>query len=460
MTIVLTVLWFLLALGILVTIHEFGHFYIARRCGVKVLRFSIGFGQPLYTWRDSSGTEYTLAAIPLGGYVKMLDEREGEVKPSELALAFTQKPVWQRMAIVVAGPVANFILAIVLYFILALMGGNGIAPVVGELPAEGLAAISGVDAGDEIVAVDGERVNTWSTVFAQLLRRVGDTGSIRLDLKTYDPAMVELPQRTVYLPIDGWLRDDDQPNFFAELGIQRFSPDIEPIIEQVLEGSAAEVAGLQPGDRILQADGQGMATWQQWVDYVRARPDVTMNIQVERGKQITSLALTPQSIERDGESIGQAGVSVSVAAVSLAWPKDMLRPVEYSFPNAMAKGVTQTWEQATFILLFIKKLVLAEVSTKNLSGTFTIAQVAGESAKAGLASYLAFLAFLSVSLGVFNLLPIPVLDGGHLLYYTIELIKGSPVSEKIQLIGYQMGLFFILGIMIVAHVNDLIRIFS
>jgi regulator of sigma E protease len=455
MSVLLMILWFFLALGILVTFHEFGHFYIARRCGVKVIRFSVGFGKSLYTWRDSTGTEFTLAAIPLGGYVKMLDEREGDVSAHELSMAFSQKSVWQRMAIVVAGPVANFILAIVLYFILALMGSTGLAPVVGELPSGSLAATSGLQQNDEIIAVDGQTVATWSEVFSQWLFRIGDTGNIQFTVKPYPASNNPSIERTIQLPISAWLADESNPDFFNALGIVRFTPNIEPIVEQVLEDSAAEKAGIQVGDRIIEADGQGMSSWQHWVEYVRERPEVAIDLLLSReGKRIKVL-LVPKSIKQSERVIGQAGVSTAVS-----WPEAMIRPIEYSVWGAIQKGVTQTWDRSIFILSFIKKLVFAEVSTKNLSGSFTIAQVAGDSAKAGLASYLAFLAFLSVSLGVFNLMPIPVLDGGHLLYYAVEVVKGSPVSDKIQLVGYQLGLFFVLGVMVVAHVNDLVRLFS
>lgn len=453
-SVILMVLWFFVALGILVTIHEFGHFYMARRCGVKVIRFSVGFGKPLYTWRDRLGTEYTLAAIPLGGYVKMLGEQDDEIHPDEKAMAFTQKTVWQRMSIAAAGPIANFILAAVLYFILALMGGSGIAPVVGDLPKDGLAATVGLREGDEILAIDGETVATWSDVFSQLIRRIGDTGNIQLDVKAHSSSN-SFAERTIRVPIDNWLGDDSEPDIFAEIGIERFVPDVEPIVEQVIEGSPAELAGLQSGDRVISADGNVVESWLQWVDYVRARPNVSIALLVDRQGQQLTMELTPERVQAGGESIGRAGVSTAIA-----WPPEMIRSIEYSVVGAIGRGFERTWEQSVFILSFIKKLVFAEVTVKNLSGSFTIAQAAGESAKAGFASYLTFLAFLSVSLGVFNLMPLPVLDGGHLLYYAIEAIKGSPVSEKIQIISYQLSLFLVLGIMVVAHVNDLVRIFS
>lgn len=447
----MTILWFLLALGILVTIHEFGHFYVARRCGVKVLRFSVGFGKPLYLWRDQQGTEYTLAAIPLGGYVKMLDERDGDVPAEDLPNAFTQKTPWQRIAIVAAGPIANFILAIFLYFIVAMIGGVGLAPVMGELPERGSAAIAGIKAGDEIVAVDAVEVTTWSEVYSRLARRIGDSGNIALQVKLADSSLVQ--QR--YIPIDQWLHDDDQPDLLGDLGIARYIPDGDPIINQVSPDSPAEAAGLLAKDRILMADGTPITRWSQWVSYVQARPGQSIRLLVDRQGESIELSLIPRAVERQGKTVGLAGVTADIR-----WPENMLRPIEYSFSEAVYQGFSQTAQQAQFILMFIKKLIFAEVSTKNLSGSFTIAKVAGDSAAAGLASYIAFLAFLSVSLGVFNLLPIPVLDGGHLLYYVVELIKGSPVSEQIQLVGYKIGLFFVLSVMIVAHVNDLVRIFA
>lgn len=454
MSVLLMILWFFVALGILVTIHEFGHFYMARRCGVKVIRFSVGFGKLLYTWRDRLGTEYTLAAIPLGGYVKMLGEQEDDIHPDDKAMAFTQKTVGQRMSIAAAGPIANFILAAMLYFIVALMGGSGIAPVVGDLPSNGLAAEAGLREGDEILAVDGEMVVTWSDVFSQLIRRIGDTGNIQLDVKAHTSTN-SFAERTVRIAIDNWLGDDSEPDIFAELGIESFVPDVEPIVEQVIEGSPAEVAGLQKGDRVISADGRVMASWLQWVDYVRARPDVSIVLLVQRQGQQLSMELTPERVQANDENIGRAGVSTAIA-----WPPEMIRSIEYNFIEAVGRGFERTWEQSVFILSFIKKLIFAEVTVKNLSGSFTIAQAAGESAKAGFTSYLTFLAFLSVSLGVFNLMPLPVLDGGHLLYYAIEAIKGSPVPEKVQIISYQLSFFLVLGIMVIAHVNDLVRILS
>jgi regulator of sigma E protease len=319
---------------------------------------------------------------------------------------------------------------------------------------DGLAATAGLRENDEIIAVDGQPVTTWSETFSRLVRRVGDTGAIQLDVKRHD-SQNTFAERSLLLPIEHWLGDTQEPDFFHVLGIVRYMPDTEPVIQQVIANSAAALAGLQAQDRIVSVDGEPVLTWMQWVTYVRSKPESTMTLQVKRGEQLLAIALTPSSASESGQLVGKAGVTASIT-----WPESMIRPIEYTLLGAVNNGIEKTWEQSTFILSFIKKLILAEVSTKNLSGSFTIAQVAGDSANAGLASYLAFLAFLSVSLGVFNLMPIPVLDGGHLLYYVIEVIKGSPVSEKIQVIGYQFGLFFVLSIMVVAHVNDLVRIFS
>ncbi|MGS2717101.1 RIP metalloprotease RseP [Eionea flava] len=455
----LTILYFFLALGILVTFHEFGHFYVARRCGVKVLRFSVGFGKTLVSWTGRTGTEYALAAIPLGGYVKMLDERGGDVAPDQLIYAFSQKTVWQRIAIVAAGPIANFILAIGLYFVLALSGTQGVVPVVGSMPVDSLVAEAGLREGDEILAVDGEPVQTWAHVFSRLLRRIGDTGDITLTVVTFSYASgsteVARSSRMVKVPINHWLYDAEEPDLFQSLGLVQFVPDMAAIVDRVVGGSAADLAGIEAGDKILRADNNFISSWQAWVDYVRARADVSINLVVERGGERRDLMLTPRRIvQEDGSEVGQAGVSVAVV-----WPNYMVREIEYGVLGSLVEGVRRTGEQASFILSFIKKLVTADVSTKNLSGTFTIAQAAGDSAQAGLSFYLAFLAYLSVSLGVLNLLPIPVLDGGHLLYYVVEAIKGSPVSEKIQLVGYQIGLVCILSVMVLAHVNDIRRLF-
>ncbi|MGH1441085.1 MAG: RIP metalloprotease RseP [Cellvibrionaceae bacterium] len=452
----MTVLWFLLALGILVTFHEYGHFYVARRCGVKVLRFSVGFGKPLYTWVDRHGTEFTLAAIPLGGYVKMLDEREGEVAAEELPNAFTQKSVWQRMAIVVAGPIANFILAIVFYFVLALIGIKGLTPVIGEVEEGSLAAQAKLTANEEIVSIDEKRTPTWSAVYERLTSKIGDTGKVDFEVRLFsgDANSIDAT-RVKSVELEQWLKQADQPDLLKELGLSPYQPKTDWIIKQVVPGGAAEKAGIQVGDKLLSADGQTLHSWGDWVKYVQARPEKPIELDISREGSILTVELMPEAVKQSGSIIGKVGLGASTE-----WPEGMLREIDYSFSEAIAYGFTKTGEQALVILSFLKKLILLDVSVKNMGGTFTIAQVAGDTASAGFTYYLSFLAFFSVSLGVFNLLPIPVLDGGHLLFYVVEAIKGKPLPEKIQLVGYQIGLFIVVSVMVVAHYNDIMRILS
>ncbi len=450
-----TILWFLVALGILVTFHEFGHFYVARRCGVKVLRFSVGFGRPLYTWCDKYGTEFVLAAIPLGGYVKMLDEREGDVAEYELSSAFTQKTVWQRMAIVSAGPIFNFILAIVFYTVLALMGIKGLAPVIGVVAPNSLAAQAGLQANDEIVAVDGVKTTTWDAVFDQLMGRIGDTGTLVLSVKPFEMASTSglLSEKTI--PLQQWLGDNDRPDLLADLGIDFYQPDTDWVVKQIVPSGAAEAAGLQVGDRLESADEQVFSSWKTWVEYVRARPNQTIRLIVERQGALVDIDIIPNPVTENKQVVGKVGFGTA-----LSWPDGMRREMHFSLLGSLSYGITKTWDQARTILSFLKKLITLDVSVKNMGGTFTIAQVAGDTAALGLTYYIGFLAFFSVSLGVFNLLPIPVLDGGHLLFYVIEAIKGKPLPEKVQLIGYQIGMAIVLSVMLVAHYNDLVRLFS
>ncbi|MBX2807499.1 MAG: RIP metalloprotease RseP [Cellvibrionaceae bacterium] len=455
-----TLIGFLVALLVLVSIHEFGHFYVARRCGVKVLRFSIGFGRPLYTWHDAQGTAYTLAAIPLGGFVKMLDEREGEVPAAQRAQAFTQKTVWQRMAIVAAGPAANVILAVVLYFVLALQGIQGLVPVIAEVADVSPAARAQLSGNQEIVAVDGNTTSTWAEVYQALGARIGDTGEVRVQVKPFvatpqaEPAAVE-QAKVKAIAIEQWLATDDRPALLAALGITPMRPPTDWVLATVVDDGAAALAGVRPGDKLLAYDGVQASQWQAWVDYVQARPGQAIVLTLLREGQRLQLTVTPRAVEREGRSIGAVGV-----AARAQWPEAMLRTLEYSVLEAGVYGLTTTWEQALLILSFLKKLLFMEVSVKHIGGTLTIAEVAGESASAGMADYLRFLALFSVSLAVFNVLPIPVLDGGHFLFYLIEAISGKPLPETVQLLSLQLGLAVILSIMVLAHYNDLVRLFT
>ena len=441
----------LATLAVLVAVHEFGHFWVARRCGVKVLRFSIGFGQPLLRWRDRLGTEYAVAAIPLGGYVKMLDEREAPVDAAEQHLAFNRKPVLSRIAVVAAGPIANFLLAIVAYWALFIAGESGYSAVIGDVEAGSIADVAGLEAGQEIVAVDGRETPTWQALSFQLLERIGDSGPIRFAVR-YPGSDVVYESRAI---LDQWLAGEDNPDLFGGLGLTLYTPPILPVVDEVVPGSPAERAGLQAGDRIVATDGVPMALWDEWVAYVRARPGEILEVEVDRAGQARTLTLVPDRDSNEaGEAIGRVGVGVLVPVMPESQRREFRRgPVE-----ALVAGVQRTGDMVSFTVRSVVKMVQGLISPKNLSGPITIAKVATASAKSGLESYIGFLALLSVSLGVLNLLPIPVLDGGHLLYYGIELVAGRPVPERVQMVGYQVGLLLVISLMVFALYNDFSRL--
>ena len=441
----------LATLAVLVAVHEFGHFWVARRCGVKVLRFSIGFGTRLLRWTDRQGTEYSISAIPLGGYVKMLDEREGEVAPEELDRAFNRKPVGQRIAVVSAGPLANFLLAIVAYWGLFMAGETGYAPVIGEVETGSIADVAGLEAGQEIVAVDGRETPTWQALSFRLLDRIGDTGTIEFAVRYPDSSMVYESEGT----LDRWLAGEEQPDLLGGLGLAMYTPEVPPVVGQVVAGGAADRIGMQPGDLVLSADGVELPLWMDWVDYVRERPGQVIDLQYRRGDQLLSAQIVPEAIEDEsGATIGRVGVAVELPEM----PPELLRRFDRGPLQALGASLERTGDLVVFTLSSIKKMLVGLISPKNLSGPITIAKVATASAKSGLEAYIGFLALLSVSLGVLNLLPIPVLDGGHLLFYFAELLAGRPVPEKIQALGYQVGLFLVLGIMILALYNDFSRL--
>ena len=442
------ILSFLVALMILVSIHEFGHFYVARRCGVKVLRFSIGFGQALWSRRDSKGTEYVLAAIPLGGYVKMLDEREGEVAPDERHLAFNRKSVWQRIAIVAAGPLANFILAILLFWAVLLDGYSGLIPVIGNVEPDSIAAVAGLEPGQEIVAIDGQPTPTVQALNQVLLRRLGETGTINFKVSYRDSDFIYESKAD----LQGWLKDTTAPDPIAGLGITLYLPKIPPIVGEVLPDSPAQAAGILVGDRILVVDDLPIDDWRVWLDYVRKRPAKLLQLELERAGNPLKLSLIPETVDDSGQKVGRVGVGLDP---SYSIPDEWVRSYDYSIYGAFVAGVNKTWDTSGFVLLSIKKLILGEISTKNLSGPISIAKVAGSSAKSGLKAFIEFLALISVFLAVFNLLPIPVLDGGHLFYYLIEVIKGKPVSERVQMLGYQVGLLLVVSLTMLAFYNDI-----
>ncbi|WP_193073978.1 sigma E protease regulator RseP [Pseudomonas sp. FME51] len=453
MDLLFTLLATIVALGLLVTIHEYGHFWVARRCGVKVLRFSIGFGPALYSWHDRRGTEYVIAGIPLGGYVKMLDEREGPVPEEELDQAFNRKDVKQRIAIVAAGPLANFLLAIAAFWIIAVLGVTTIAPVIGPVEPGSIAERAGLSEGSEILEIDGSATPTWHEVNLQLIRRLGETGQLQMVARE---GQGSAPQ-SFTLQLQDWLRGADQPDPVGALGLTSWKPEVPPLIGQVNPDGAAAAAGLHPGDLIVAIGGQPVSDWlTDVVPAIQASAGQPLELSVERAGRIQTLSMTPASREQDGKLIGFIGAGIE----AFEWPEHMMRSISHNPLSAIPVAVMKTWDMTALTLDSLKKMITGLVSAKNLSGPITIAKVAGASAKSGVESFLGFIAYLSISLGVLNLLPIPVLDGGHLVYYVTEWIRGKPLSERIQGWGLQIGLTLIVGVMLFAIYNDISRLGS
>jgi regulator of sigma E protease len=453
MSLLHTIVAFIVALGLLIVIHEYGHYLIARWCGVKVLRFSVGFGRPLLTKEiGPDRTEWVVAAIPFGGYVKMLDEREGPVEPRELERAFNRQSVWRRFAIVVAGPLANFLFAIAVYAGLFMYGLPEARPVLGAPPPESVAAAAGLRAGDTVRAVEGEAITTWQELRWRVLQSALQRAPLRLDVVNEKGHL-----STVTLDLRGFPADDVESDALERVGLRLYRPPLEPVLGQVVSGGAAERAGLAPGDRVLLADGKPVRTWEELVSAVQARPDMPLSLQIERGGTTRTLDVVPASVSAGQKRIGRIGAAPQVPA---SHAEKMLIRVQHGVTESLWKAVLKTADISIFSLKMLGKMLVGEVSWKHLSGPVTIADFAGQSAQMGWVSYLTFLALISISLGVLNLLPIPLLDGGHLMYYAIEIVKGRPVSERAMELGQRVGLALLLVMMAFAFYNDLNRLLT
>lgn len=438
-------------LGLLVTFHEFGHFWVARRCGVKVLRFSVGFGKPIWSRTDRYGTEYALAAIPLGGYVKMLDEREGPVDPVLLDQAFNRKSVWARIAIVAAGPIANFLLALVAYWALFVAGTTTVVPVVGQVVADSPAFEAGLQPEQEITAIQHQPVRSWDEVTLKLVAAIGLNGELTVTTRDQGSSR-EVMHR---LQVTDWLVGQQPPQPLATLGVVPWRPELPAVIARVVDGDPANQAGLQAGDKVLSVDGRVVTDWPGLVQQVRASPGQRLTLEVEREGQQRSLVLTPGVRElEDGRSVGYIGAEVS----PVDWPQQWQREIRYGPLEAVGQAASRTVDMTLLTFDAVRKMVVGLISPSNLSGPITIARIAGDTARSGLESFVSFLAYLSISLGVLNLLPIPVLDGGHLLYYFIEAVRGRAVSERIQAAGLRIGLALVGSLMIMALYFDLMRL--
>jgi len=445
---------FLLGLGLLILVHELGHYLVARFCGVKVLRFSIGFGRPLVRWTAGADrTEWALGAFPLGGYVKMLDEREGTVAPEELHRAFNQQSVQRRFAIVAAGPLANFALAIVLYWGLFVGGTQELKPrlaVTSE--AASVAVQGGVRDGDLVIAVDDEPVRSWQELRWALVRHALDARQVTLHVRT-----AENIDAYRHLDLSRMKIEDGERDLIADLGLRLWRPHIDPVVGKVVEGAAGARAGLLPGDRFVTLDGKPVVSWVEVVERVREHPGTELAAEIERSGGTVAITLVPDAVEEQGRRVGKIGVAVAAPTEK---DDSVFVLVHYGPADALVKALTQTWDTSVLSLKMIGRMLTGEVSWRNLSGPVTIADYAGQSAKLGLGHYLKFIALISISLGVLNLLPIPVLDGGHLLYYLIEIIKGGPIPERIMEIGQQIGLILLAMLMAFAFYNDINRLIS
>jgi regulator of sigma E protease len=453
MNIAITIAAFVVALGVLIVFHELGHYLVARLFGVKVLRFSIGFGRALWRFRRGRDrTEWVIAALPLGGYVKMLDEREGPVAPDEAHRAFNRQGVWRRIAIVAAGPVANFLLAIAFYWMLFVGGVQEAKPIVGAPEPGTPAAAAGIVRGETILKINGEPMASWQQVRWRLLQLAVEKQSARLEV-------IDAGQRLTWRSLDLSAFDlegfDSDP--LGRLGLRLDRPDVAPVVGRLVPGGIAEQGGMRAGDRIVSIDGRGVRVWEEVVTAVRRRPGVTAQFGIQRGGERLDLSLRPEAFQENGRTIGRIGAAPQIDPGAM---KNLLTVVRYGPAAALGMAIERTWETSVFSLKMLGKMVVGEVSWKNLSGPVTIADYAGQSAQLGIGAYVAFLALISISLGVLNLLPIPLLDGGHLLYYAIEIFKGSPVSERVMELGQRLGLTLLLFLMAFAIYNDFNRLLT
>lgn len=444
---------FLFAIAILIAFHELGHFWVARRLGVKVLKFSIGFGKSLWRWQDKTGTEFVISAIPLGGYVRMLDENEGPVSKEELSQAFNRQSVWTRMAIVAAGPLANLLFAVLAYWLMFVIGVTAIVPVIGSVLPESAAAKANIHKNNEIVAIDGKRTPSWMAVRLALLSRIGENGKLLLTLRDIHS---EFPQnRTISLQRELFNTVDPAP--IRTLGITPYIPPMSLVVASVLANGPAAKAGMMVNDEILRVDNQRMEDWFHFVSYIKTHAEKPIRVIALREAKKISLTVTPNKQEdKDGKIFGYIGIQ----SMPLEWPANMQRELRYSFFYAWLPALEKTGSMTLLTFKMLGKMVVGQLSLRAISGPIGIAQAAGQTASIGFPYYLSFLALVSISLGVLNMLPIPLLDGGHFFYYVIELLRGRPVSAKTRLIGTRLGISLLLGLTVLAVYNDVIRLFG
>ena len=443
-----SLIFFLIALAILIIIHEYGHFWVARRCGVKVLRFSVGFGKPIWQKVGKDGTEYVLAPIPMGGYVKMLDEREMPVSEEQAQFAFNRQSLAKRVAIVSAGPIANLIFAILAYWMLFVVGVSGIKPIIDDVHPASIAAQAGLNPGDEILQVDGKRTPTWNSVYKALIQKAeyGErTEILVLTSGIEQQYALVIPQVSI----------DQASSILDKIGIEPLRPAIKPVLGEIVPDSPAQKAGLKVGDVLLSSQQQTIDNWSKWVELIQASAGKELNIEIQRNEQRLTLTLTPQAGD-DGK--GRIGAVVDASQSTI--PQELQAELSYGPVEASWQAVIQTWDFSTSTLKSLWGMITGKVSTDNLGGPISIAQIAGSSAEQGVTSFISFLAMISITLGILNLLPIPMLDGGHLAMFAVEAVRGKPISEITQMQIQKVGFLILIMVMFIAFFNDLTRVFG
>jgi regulator of sigma E protease len=453
---VISFVTFIVAIGILVAVHEFGHFWVARKVGIRVLRFSIGFGKPIYRRMigKDDPVEFVIASIPLGGYVKLLDEREGNVAERDLPLAFNRQPVWKRIATLLAGPASNMIFAIAVYWVLFSMGVPALKPVVGEVTPDSIAARAGLRFEDEIVKVGARPTPTLEAATLAIIEDLTDDGTIDMRVRGVDGS-----ERDVSLVVGARSRSLTQPDaLLPGLGFDTWQPRVKPFIAKLTPGSAGDRAGLKVGDEILAIDGEPLTYFQQLVNRVKPNPGRSVTLHVRRDGSERDIRVTIGEDTEAGQKVGRIGISPKDQRIPTGRTEDEVRTIQkYGMVPAIGQAVTQTWDKSVFTLRIIGRIITGEVSLQAISGPIGIAETTGLAARLGWRPFLNLLALISISLGVLNLLPIPILDGGQVVYQLAELVKGRPVSERAQILGQQIGIAMLILMMTLAFYNDIAR---
>lgn len=451
MNILFTLFSFIVAISILIAIHEFGHYWVAKKLGVKILRFSIGFGKPLWTKRfGPDRTEFVIAALPLGGYVKMLDKRETDINAEEEHREFTRQSVWTRMAIVVAGPAFNFLFAIFAYWLMFVVGVSGIKPVIGDIDDAGLAQRAGLQSGYEIVAINNKPTPIWDVAVQNIIPVMVDRGVANLSVKDQQG---EIVSRTLdFSKTTGEIKVEQ---LFEQLGFKPWRPKIEPVVGMIVENSPAATSGFKTDDIFISINNIKVKDWLDVIEQISAKPAEVVQVTVLRQGDEIKLQVIPEKVMRNGKEVGRIGLGYKGGA---DYPDDMRISHRYSFIESFPRSLSQTWDNSLLTLKMMGKIFSGEISVKNLSGPVSIARYAGISASAGLSRFMDFLAIVSISLGVLNLLPIPVLDGGHLTYYLIEVLRNKPVSDETQEFASRIGIVLLLSLMSIALYNDILRV--